>query len=122
MAFCYTESLEGSSEMSIMTVTSRVTHRSLMNKTKSELASLYLELCDVNGKLEKRVDELTFKSAGSDFDARFELLQLRAAIAGFLPKRRGWVANGFWHGITTALNIIDGALRAKENPDLDKKE
>lgn len=47
---------------------------------------------------------------------------VRDAIAGFLPKRCGWLANGYWRGIKTALNIIDGALRAKENPDLDKKE
>lgn len=34
-----------------------VTHRSLMNKSKSDLASLYLELSDVNDKLRTALDE-----------------------------------------------------------------
>ena len=44
--------------MSIMTVTSTVTHKSLMNKSKSDIAYLYLELCDVNGRLNRWVDDL----------------------------------------------------------------
>lgn len=44
--------------MTIMEVTYRVTHRSLMNKNKSDVAYLVLETMDINETLTKRITYL----------------------------------------------------------------
>jgi hypothetical protein len=44
--------------MSIMTVTTRITRRYLENKTKSDLAQMYLDLCDENERLNKWINDL----------------------------------------------------------------
>ena len=45
------EESAGGVGMSVMTVTTRIDQRYLMNKTKSELARMYLDLCDDNQRL-----------------------------------------------------------------------
>lgn len=44
--------------MSIVEIVSRPTHRSLMNKSKSDLASLVLECLEVNAKQQKQIETL----------------------------------------------------------------
>lgn len=85
--------------MSIFTVTSRITHRSLMNKSKSDLASMYLELCDVNGKLNAAImnqcgDNLCWFEPGQEkIPPRAEFLEscsrFHAQIAGERGELRG---------------------------------
>ena len=41
--------------MSIFTSTTRITRKYLMGETKHELAQMYLDLCDVNGKLNNSI-------------------------------------------------------------------
>jgi hypothetical protein len=42
----------------IFTVTSRLTHRSLMNKSKSELASMVLDRCDAEDRSTRSAESL----------------------------------------------------------------
>ena len=47
----------------IMEITTRLTHRSLMNKSKSELAMLLLEQCDITEKYVKDTERLDWLCA-----------------------------------------------------------
>jgi len=47
----------------IMEITTRLTHRSLMNKSKSELAMLLLEQCDITEKFVKDAERLDWLCA-----------------------------------------------------------
>lgn len=81
--------------MSIMAVTSRVTHNSLMNKSKSELAYLYLDLCDINAKLNAAImnqcgDNLCwFEPNGQKIPPRAEFLESCARYHAQIAGERG---------------------------------
>lgn len=44
--------------MSVMTVTTRITHKYLMNKSKSELSYMILDMLDDQEKFESKIAEL----------------------------------------------------------------
>lgn len=55
--------------MSTMTVTTKITHRYLMNKSKWDMAAFTMQIVDINDNLQKEIDRLRAELQAANEDA-----------------------------------------------------